>query len=147
VNVAKPQKNFPDEDKLVPSKKEVFTLYGAPDFVRLWWSKDGRIHRSLEVDSNIKNKDFLITKHSWIYLDKNIECVFDSLKSYREVPLSDNIRTVCTYGDPENINIVSEKEPFSEIWYYYSQGLNLKFVNDKLVSQQKFRPMGRIISK
>ena len=148
VNVAKPEKDFPNEDKLFPSKKEVFKLYGVPDFVRFWWSKDGRIHRSLEVDNKIKSqKGLLILKQSWIYVDKNIECIFDSNTSYREAPLNDKIRTVCTYGDPEDMKIISEVPPYSEIWHYYSQGLILKFENDKLISQQKHSPMGRMISK
>ena len=148
VNVAIPQKDFPDEDKLVTSKKEVFTLYGPPDFVRFWWSRDGRIHRFLEVDNKIRNqKSLLIQKHSWIYLDKNIECIFDGPASYREVPLNDKIRTVCTYGDPEDLKILSDVEPYREIWNYYSQGLILKFENDKLINQQIHSPMGRVIRK
>ena len=148
VNVAQPEKDFPNVENLIPSKKEVYELYGSPDFVRFWWSKDGRVHRFLEVDRQLRSRKTLFgLKHSWIYLDKNIECVFENNSLYREIPLNDKIRILCNYGDPEDIKILSDVEPYREIWNYYSQGVIFKFEKDKLVSQQMHTPMGHVIRK
>ena len=149
INVGKPRRKFPKVKKLVQSKREVYELYGRPDFVRLWWTEDGRIHQYLEVDRRMKDrKSFREIKRSWVYLENNIEYLFDSDESFREIPLSEKIRTVCIYGDPENVKKMSDDEtPLKETWNYYSIGLILKFENDKIVGRQRHTPMGNVINR
>lgn len=148
VNVAIPDSKYPPVKKLNTAGREVFELYGKPDLVRLWWSKNGRIHRFLEVDRQLQNKKAIYRlKHSWIYQDKNLEFLFTSEGSYQEVPLNDKIRTICTYGDPEDIKTISEEKPIKEIWNYYSIGLILVFQDDKLIKEQRHNPMGAVIKR
>jgi hypothetical protein len=149
VNVARPAKTFPDMKHLVKSKQTVYEMYGRPDFIRFWWSRDGRPHRFLEVDGVLRNSDSIYAlKHSWVYLDKDREFIFDSDDAYREIPLTDKVRTICNYGDPEDIKQVSVPDgPVEEIWHYYSIGLILKFSNEKLISRQSHTPMGNFIKR
>jgi len=148
VNVARPGRRFPSDLDLSQAKREVHEILGNPNFIRFWWTEDGRIHRFLEVDRRLKDpRSVYQVKHSWIYLDKNIECVFDTDTTYREIPLSDKVRTVCTYGDPEDIKKMSDHPPLKENWNYYSIGLILKFEDDRLVKTQRHPPMGTVIKR
>jgi hypothetical protein len=148
INLAIPDRKYPPVKKLSTSGREVYELYGRPDLVRLWWSKDGRIHRFLEVDRKLQDKKAIYRlRHSWIYLEKNLELIFATDGAYQEVPLNDKIRTICTYGDPEDIKSISEEKPIKEIWNYYSIGLILVFQEDKIIKEQRHNPMGAVIKR
>ena len=148
VNMGTPGKKFPKKDNLAQAKREVYEMYGVPDFIRLWWSKDGRIHRYLEVDRKLRSLKILDElKHSWIYLEDNLEFVFDSDTTYQENPLDDKIRTICSYGDPEDIKRITTTVPYKETWNYYSLGLILSFSDGKLVKEQRHHPMGNVIKR
>ncbi|MBN1902789.1 hypothetical protein JW926_15805 [Candidatus Sumerlaeota bacterium] len=150
VNLAIPDQKYPPLKQLSATGKEAFEIYGRPDFVRLWWSKDGRIHRFLEVDRALQNKSSIYRlRHSWIYVDKKIEIVFSTSGSstYKELPITDKIQTICAYGDPEDIKRLSEEKPLRENWSYYSIGLILMFEDDKLIKEQRHNPMGAFIKR
>jgi hypothetical protein len=148
INLAIPDSKYPPVKDLSAKGREAFELYGRPDFVRLWWSKDGRVHRYLEVDRNLQNKNAIYRlRHSWIYIEKGVELDFSSGGSYKEIPLNDKIRTICTYGDPEDIIRLSEETPLRENWRYYSIGLILSFQDDKLIKEQRHNPMGTFIKR
>ena len=147
INIGKPGRDFPVVKHLTQAKREIYEFYGPPDYVRLWWSDDGRIHRFLEVDRRLKDKrQFSQIKRSWIYLDKDMEFLFIDETSYRETPLGDKVRIICTYGDPEDIKKTSDTGgALLETWNYYSIGLILKFKDGRLVGQQRHPPMGSVI--
>ncbi len=149
VNIATPGEKFPEVKKLTQAQREVYEIYRRPDFIHLWWTRDGRIHRYLEVDRRLRNREtFRRVKRSWIYLEKGIDYIFDTPEKYREVPLSDQLLTVCRYGDPEDVKRMSDsKISLKETWHYYGIGLILKFENGKLVSQQRHPPMGNFIKR
>lgn len=148
VNLAIPDSRYPPVKKLSASGREVYELYGRPNFVRLWWSKDGRIHRFLEVDRKLQDKGVIYRlKHSWIYPDQNLEFVFAADGLYKEIPLNDKIQTICSFGDPEDIKRISQEKPLKEMWNYYSIGLILVFEDDKLIKEQRHNPMGTVIKR
>ena len=142
VNVAKPGEAFPGKGQIEQAKKEVMEIYGEPDYVQIWWSQDGRFHQSLEVDRKLRDPEIIYEKKkSWIYLDRELECEFLGPTRYREKPLSDKMKTICEYGDPENIIKLSESSPYRENWQYYSLGLILKFKDDELIGQSRHTPL------
>ncbi|HPB30133.1 MAG TPA: hypothetical protein PLB62_01620 [Candidatus Sumerlaeota bacterium] len=148
VNVATPGKDFPAEKNLVASKKQTLELYGKPDFIHLWWSRDGRIHTLLEVDRTMAARRKDVPK-SWIYLDRNIEIIFDNNQEMREIPLVDKLRTVCLYGDPDEVKLMPDRATgaLKENWHYFGQGLILLFEDGSLKGQQRHTPMGNYIKR
>jgi hypothetical protein len=150
INLVRPGKNYPStklirKRLLSQAKIEIFENYGRPDFIRLWWTEDGRIQRYLEVDRRLKS--ILDQKQSWIYLDSDIEFVFDTEEKYRELPMTDKIRTICKLGDPEDVKTLSNSSPLKENWNYYSIGLILTFIDGKIVKKATHPPMGNIIKR
>ena len=149
INVGRPGDDFPNVDKLPANKREAYEIYGTPDLVRFWWNEEDRIYNYLEVDRTMKQKMYEVP-HSWIYVEEGIEAVFDDEDdSWHEVPLSDKLRVVCQYGDPEAQKTMSrgDEGPVRENWNYFSRGLILKFEDDKLVGRQRHHPMGHFIKK
>lgn len=149
VNVAYPEKDFPNLEALANSKKEVFHQYGKPDFIRLWWTSDGRPQRYLDVDSRLRDPRVKNTlKQSWIYLGQNAEFVFETSENFRQIPLTEKILTICQYGDPEDVKEVTAMDgALEETWNYFSRGVILRFRDQKIVNRQNYTPMGRFIKK
>jgi len=150
VNVAQPGPTFPKMENLVESKKQAYDLYGRPDFIRLWWTRDGYPKRFLEVDRllNQEPQSIYALRHSWIYLDQEVEVIFDSGKTFHEVPLTDKVRMLCRYGDPEDVKSLTSGEGTpEETWHYYSLGLILRFRGDTIISKQTHAPMGQFIKR
>jgi len=149
VNVANPEKNFPNLEAIADSKKDVFYQYGRPDFIRLWWTSDGKPQRYLDVDTRLRDprvKNNL--NQSWIYLKNNAEFIFDSSEQYRQIPLTDKTLIICQYGDPEDVKEVTALDgALEETWNYFSRGVILRFRDDKIVHRQNYTPMGRFIKK
>lgn len=146
VNLAKPGKKWPQEKKLTPAQSEVLAKYGPPDYFHIWWTKQGDIQTYLKVARVIPRiRDY---DRSWIYLDRNEDIVFKSADQYSGVPVGDQLRTVCEYGDPEDIKKnVSRDGVVVESWAYYSRGTLFKFCDGKLAERQEFPPMGTYIKK
>lgn len=149
VNVANPEKDFPNLETLPNSKKEIYYQYGRPDFIRLWWTSDGKPQRYLDVDTRLRDPRTKNTlKQSWIYLGQNAEFIFDSGEQYRQIPLTDKTLTICQYGDPEDVKEVTAIDgAFEETWNYFSRGVIIRFRDEKIVHRQNYTPMGRFIKK
>jgi hypothetical protein len=146
VNVAAPSKSWPEEKKLTPAQREVLAKYGTPDYFHIWWTKQGGIQTYLKVDRQIPRiHDYDL---SWVYLDRNEDIIFKTDTHYVALPISDQLRAVCDYGDPEDIKKdMSRDGVLVETWTYYTHGILLKFLDGKLGKRQEFPPMGTYIKK
>ncbi len=147
VNIAKPQKGWPIIKKLTETKKAVYEKYGTPDAFRIYWTHDGRIQskddvrKELKRRQNERNKE--LPDHSWIYLDKNIEVYFDKNNKAMEKPLTDMIKIIVNYGDPEEVSRVDKNS-----WKYYSKGKMFTFSKSgKIIEEKDFPAMGGYFSR
>jgi len=72
------------------------------------------------------------------------EIVFVNENNYSVVPLSDRLKVLCKYGDPESIKIDEDRETGNkiEIWQYYSAGKIFKFLDDRLIKEQTLPRLG-----
>lgn len=146
VNLATPCKSWPEEKKLTPAQREVLAKYGPPDYFHIWWTKQGEIQTYLKVDRKFPRiHDY---DRSWIYLDRNEDIVFKSDTHHVVLPISDQLRVVCEYGDPEDIKKITNRDGvLVESWTYYTYGILLKFLDGKLGERSEFQPMGTYIKK
>jgi hypothetical protein len=146
VNLAEPGKKWPKDKTLTPAQSEVLAKYGPPDYFHIWWTRQGDIQTYLKVDRKFPR--ILDYDHSWIYLQRNEDIVFKGNSHYGALPISDQLRTVCEYGDPDDIKKnVNRDGVLVETWQYYSYGVMLKFCDGTLSERQEFPPMGTYIKK
>lgn len=144
VNLAVPTDNWPAESKLTPAQKAIFEQLGKPDYIRIWWDKEGRLKSYLNVDRAIEKKLYREAKQSWVYIRMEKEIVFINENGYTTLPLSDKLKVLCKYGDPESVKIDENKETGEkiEIWQYYSEGKIFKFLDEKLIKEQTLPRVG-----
>jgi hypothetical protein len=147
INLARPGKYFLTKDG-TPAQKEVQEKFGTPDFVRLYWDKKGDIVTLLAVDESLRKGKQRDVKQTWIYVDANQEITFTNDEEYSVGPLSEKVKIVCEFGDPDQIQKHTDNEGgLEEIWTYYGKGRIFKFYNETLISKQQFPPMGTFIKQ
>ena len=139
INVFQISPKWPVVDKLPQVEKEVLLKYGKPDCFRAWWTPDGQLRTRQELSKEVKIKKLKsLPAFSWIYTSTGKEVVFRG-STYQEVPLTDQVRTVVKYGDPEDakemVNGVVE-------WTYFSVGKIYRFARGHKISEKDFPPMG-----
>ncbi len=146
LHLAYPQKNWPPKKKLSAIEMEVYAKMGRPDYIRIWWDRNGKLMTQKELREKFKRSknDYKTFKKSWIYIDNETEIVFPKTEGYKEVPFSDKMKILAEYGDPQDIkiNVTSFEDMKCDRWTYWSNGKHFDFVGDKLVKTQDFEPMG-----
>lgn len=146
VNLAKPSANWPKAKLLSPAEQGLLKEYGRPDFFRLCWSEDCELKSYMDVPLNLLVKrGYKVI--SWIYINRGIEVILNGQSNYSVKPLSDKLKVLCQYGDPESRKVEMDKDLNCsvEVWQYYSAGKLFKFSGDKIISEQTFPRMGRKI--
>lgn len=144
VNVFSPGPKWPNVKKLKPVEREVFEKYGKPDRFRVWWNPTGELRTRFDVEQEFrraKPKD--LPPYSWIYLSSGIE-VRLTASGYQEQPVTDQVRLMTQYGDPED---VKELKNGLTQWMYYSVGKLYKFGNGMIVEEKEFPAMGSFHKK
>jgi hypothetical protein len=140
VNLFAPGPKWPNERKLTPAQKEVYKRYGRPDNFRVFWNPHGTLLNRLEVGKQLeKMKPSQLPPYSWIFLKNGKEIVFGG-SGYEERPLTDQVRTLVRYGDPED---VKELQNGVTEWMYFSVGKQYKFHDGALVEEKDFPALGR----
>ena len=145
INLAKPGSKWPNRNKMTEAEKALLDERGAPDYIRVWWSNEDRIVQFMEVHARMNKLEHLERKQSWIYVDSQEEVVFKGESDFFVRPLSDKLKIVSTYGDPDLIKIEEQSEDKStrEIWQYYSAGKIFTFHDERLTREQTTQKMGK----
>lgn len=142
VNLFQPGPKWPKVKKLKPLEKEVYEKYGKPDHFRIWWTPSGQPKQRLDLEKQFSQKSIKqVPKYSWVYLQQGKEIVFGAT-NYQEVSLTDQVRILTEYGDPED---VKELSGGITQWMFYGAGKLYKFVNGRIVEQKELPAMGRFL--
>jgi hypothetical protein len=129
---------------LKPAEKEVLQRRGRPDFIRVWWNSDGSLIRSSDLAFRSDQVPQLIkaARKSWIYLgsgEKGEEVNFlRDGASYSAKELSEPIRLICEYGDPERSTPVMVNGEKRETWIWVDRGMKATLVDGKVDSTMEF---------
>ncbi|MCX7717618.1 MAG: hypothetical protein N2111_04340 [Candidatus Sumerlaeaceae bacterium] len=143
VNLFRPGKKWPDEKKFTPAEREVYARYGRPDHFRAWWDPSGTVKQRIEILPRLKEvqKGKNLPPYSWIYLRQGVEVLFAG-HSYEEQPLTDQIRILTRYGDPEDSKTL---EGGVTQWMYFGAGKLFKFARGRVIEEREFPAMGNYI--
>ena len=144
IHLLTPGPKWPKKPKkLEPHQQEVLAKYGKPDLFRVFYNKTGAFQTRSELGKEMMDeKPKKLPPHSWIYSQRGIEVVFEG-KSYREQPLTDQVRLIIKYGDPEE---VKASEYGGSQWMYFSAGKLYKFSPaGRIVEEKTFPAMGTYI--
>ncbi|MCX7626399.1 MAG: hypothetical protein N2Z21_09340 [Candidatus Sumerlaeaceae bacterium] len=141
INLFYPGPKWPNVKKLGKVEQDVYQRYGKPQAFRVLWPPNGDIRQRSDLEEAFAKQPKVIPPYSWVYPQQGIEIVFRG-QGYEEQPLSDKVRLVLKYGDPEDV-----KELSSGIvqWTYYSVGKMIKLRAGRVVEVKEFPPMGRFI--
>lgn len=146
LNVKRVPSYWPREDLDWPrnemereARKEAWANYGTPDFIRHVRTFDRRIVRPVEMEkghvlAGQRNRPLI----QWIYLDKDLVLEFDGPR-VEELELDDKLRTVCIYGDPNDIRSLDQQHYERTSFYYYNHGREFIFVDGTHIDT---RPLG-----
>ncbi|MDK2970974.1 MAG: hypothetical protein PWP23_729 [Candidatus Sumerlaeota bacterium] len=123
--------DWPEEPHERVVQENVYREYGRPDYFRNVHTFDRRIVLPIELEEGhvlAGRRPKALTQ--WIYIDEGKVLTFDGGK-FEESELTDEVRTVCTYGDPQDIKRFDRPE-FEQVSYlYYDQGLEIVFIDGK----------------
>jgi hypothetical protein len=149
-NLAPVPPSFPGEDfaALTPNQQEVFLKYGKPDFIRFYWISDGTFITSSDLSGKGPTMEQTIaeTKKTWIYTGRNErEVEFLSNGGYVEHPLTEKLRLIARYGDPNDKSPPKrdDRGRVREYWQWIDHGMLIEFLDDQEVNRQHFTATGR----
>lgn len=135
--------DFPKDDpRMRRLMREALAEHGRPDFLWMVQTYDRRpVHqaelRRPETMSARRSKSFL----DWVYLEQRLVVSFEG-GEIRELPLTDKIRTICLYGDPNEVRPFRTADGRNEPrWIYYAYGLEFAFSGHDLVGTFDFTPL------
>lgn len=130
--------DWPKDEELRRIRKDAWGRYGTPDFIRKVFTHDGRIVRASElVEGHVMAGARQKPLDEWVYLDEKIRVRFENREVVEE-PLTDEIKTVCTYGDPVAIKEFDMGEYTQHSFYYYNIGKEFVFVDGRLTDTRTF---------
>jgi len=141
VNLFYPGPKWPNQKKLSKAEREVLQRYGRPAAFRILWSPAGEIRMRSELEDASLKQPKVMPAYSWVYPGLNKEIVFTQ-GTYQERQLSDKIRLILRYGDPEDVKDLSSG---IEQWTYYGVGKMIKLREGHIVEEKQFPAMGRFL--
>lgn len=149
VNIATMTQAWPGEDiKLTESEEKAIEEFGRPELGRVWWVRSGDFQNQTQVYKLSMQKKLQDVKLSWLYPEKNIEVMFLNEKEYKTQPMTDKLKLVCDFGDPEDIKKYEDRAGvMKETWCYYSLGKNFIFFDGKLGDTFEYEAIGEILNK
>ena len=123
VNLIRPTLTDENVKALSPANREIYQLYGHPDYMRLFWNSKGELTTRAKEWSRINANQHNRLPRSWIYLDRGKEIIFTGANNYKQVDLTDQVRVICELGDPGDIQrrVIDEESYFVE-WTYLDRG-------------------------
>lgn len=147
INVATLPIDWPDNmEDLTMAEQDVVRSYGRPDFVRVWWTSAGDFinqtwgHRRTLRNEVLPDRGI---KQTWVYLHVKggTEIYFQGDLNHVEEPLTDELRLICTMGDPDERSAVQNTSGRRiEDWIYLSRGHRYRFVDGVKVKENRSLP-------
>jgi len=139
--------DWPEDELQRKVMQQAWVDYGNPDYFWFVHTTDRRIIRQSELQeghllAGRREKPLL----DWVFIDRDLVVSFDGPKAV-ELPLTKRVRTVCLYGDPNEIR--ESRGPDGRMrtfWTYYNHGKIFQFDGDLIVDEKVFTPMGRFTS-
>lgn len=129
-------RDWSDNPTIAEIQKETWAREGNPDYLRTVYTHEDRIVHPTELSEG----NVLVGRRSanlteWVYLDEKKVIRFDGA-NVTESELTDPVRIVCLYGDPNDIKRF-EKEAFTETQFFYiNHGKIFVFVDGKLQEER-----------
>ena len=145
VNVAEPLFTEETMVQLSGLERDIYDRYGEPDYIRFRWNKLDQPGNRLKNMHQLKAPQMASLERSWLYLDKNLEILFKRNTEIETKSIADRWRTICLYGDPDEIleHTVNREDPYIN-YVYYGEGVRFKFDMDgNLVQESRFPRMRR----
>lgn len=142
MNVLKTPYWYPDEDTvLTAAERDVHDRFGGPDYIRFWWLDDGTFINSSDLsgkDAEEIQGQLDRMKKSWIYTEDKREIVFLSNgTSWREEKLSEKVRLICQYGDPQQSRPVVREGHTHETWIWMENGLQVELIDGEVAKETR----------
>jgi hypothetical protein len=145
-----------DDADLALRQQQAYEKYGAPDYFRVRWRKDGRIVSDGELTQMLwsaksKNAKGLMKRESpdldWMYLDKNMLISFPK-SGVKKEDLPDVLRVVSEYGDPNEIKESRDVNGMDTlILHYYDEGRVVYFKDGKKTNEEIIQAMPGMIMR
>ena len=145
VNTAAPGEKWPNMKKITGPQKEIYDKYGKPEAFQFVWNPDGKVVARSDLAKKLeKNKPKDLPPLKWVYLKRGVVVSFTKT-SYSEEPVTDQLRTLLKYGDPEDVKEPDQTTKLTE-WRFYGAGKLFKFTPEGRIAEQKdFPPMGKML--
>lgn len=143
IHLVSPGPKWPKKPKkLTTAQQEVLARYGRPDQFRIFYNRSGVIQTRSELGKELMaKKPKQLPPHSWIYAQRGVEVVFEG-SSFREQPLTDQVRILMSHGDPEEVKLIDGGIQ----WMFFGAGKLYKFSpNGRIVEEKSFPAMGTFI--
>lgn len=137
------KKDWPKDPAEARVMKEALDANGRPDYLRIVWNRDRRLVRQGEMVRAIQRGGRGLTppEFEWVYFDDNkVIRFFPRRAETRE--LDDRLKTVCNYGDPNEIKTLSDAmNREMDIFTYYEQGKLIYFdrATGRTIKEDKFQ--------
>lgn len=146
VNVAYVNSDWPNEiQRKLLNKTEEYLLesYGPPELVHFWWSRREPVIDFYQYHryKSARRGKIDPQRISWIYPELEKEIVVSSKGGemdpiqFEEMPLSEKLKVICEYGDPQEIKYGSEEGERVEKWIYFNAGTYFRFLDDELLEK------------
>ncbi len=130
--------DWPEDEEARRIRKEAWGTHGTPDFIRFVYTFDNRIVRSLELaEGMVLSGARPKPAQEWIYIADGKTVRFEGRKVHEE-KLTDDVKTVCTYGDPMAIKEFDMGDYVQTSFYYYNVGKEFVFVDRRLTDTRMF---------
>ncbi len=156
VNVVPTPSDWPDEARdwhadpvIAAQQQRVYETYGTPEYFRFLWRGDGEVVRQGDLFDMLARhrKDpakFIAERNpdmEWVYLDHGVTYRFTRSGPQR-ADLSDPIRIICQYGDPQEVKEHSGPDGARMLSYqYYNIGRIFYFRDGEKIREERQPPM------
>ncbi len=148
INIVKTPVWWPDEDTFKTKgratanlEKSYYETWGKPDYFRIVYNRDRTLidyETFGAMGANVPNRPEL----TWIYMERKMEVVFSEREGLKENPLTDEIRTACELGDPDQIVILNDGSGQRRVKYFYRRtGKVYTFVNSQKTLTEQQPPL------
>lgn len=146
------KKDWPADPMLASAQQRIYEENGKPDFFQVMWKRDGRLMRTQEFEREMLSRNehdqkaflksrSLADQFRWIYVDKKLVYNFKK-KTPEKIDLTDDLKTVTIYGDPEDIKESTDANGDKMlIFTYFSEGKIYYYRNGKQYKEDDVTPV------
>ncbi len=132
--------DWPEDEEIRRIRKDAWGTHGTPDFIRTLFTFDNRIVRPIELAEGIVLSGARPRPaEEWVYISDGKVVRFEGRKVIEE-DLRDDVKTVCTHGDPMAVKDFDMGDFIQTSFFYYNVGKEFVYVDGKLIDTRSFAP-------